>query len=115
KPSDPDEIPFAIGERRETSWNEVCARVGAGWFECRECGARCSVRVCPTHGQRAVRGVIYHGPQLRNTRHTAARKMDDAGMSQSRIMAITGHKTVSMFMRYNIGREKDVAEARDAI
>ncbi len=115
KPGKPEEIVFDIGERRETEWNQVCVRVGVGWFECNKCEARCTGRDCPTHGRRAVRGVIYHGPQLRNTRHTAVRSMSDAGMERSRIMAISGHKTDSMFERYNIGREKDVEEARKAI
>jgi integrase len=114
KAGKPDELVCPIGDRRET-WNEVCVRVGAGWFECIKCEARCDVRKCPTHGQRAVRGVRYHGPQLRNTRHTAMRSMNDAGMEQTRIMAISGHKTDSMFRRYNIGREKDVQAAREAI
>jgi hypothetical protein len=49
---------------------------------------------------------------LRNTRHTAMRNMSDAGMERTRIKAISGHKSDSMFERYNIGREKDVDEAR---
>ena len=81
KPGNPDDFPLAgIGERRESTWNEACVQVGAGWFECRACGARCTGRDCLDHGRRAVRGVIYHGPQLRNTRHTAVRAMSDAGM-----------------------------------
>ena len=57
KPGKPDEMPLsAIGERRETTWNEVCVRIGAGWFECTACGARCTGRDCPNHGWRAVRG-----------------------------------------------------------
>jgi integrase len=111
-----DDLPLAaIGERRESTWNEACVRVGAGWFECRECAARCNVRDCPVHGRRPVRGLIYHGPSLRNTRHTAVRNMVDSGVDRTRAKAISGHKTDSMFDRYNIGQDKDVADAREAM
>jgi integrase len=111
KPGRPEELACPIGDRREV-WNEASVIVGAGWFECKKCQARCAIRECPTHGHRAVRGVRYHGPQLRNTRHTAVRNMSDAGMDRTRIKEISGHKSDSMFERYNIGREKDVDEAR---
>jgi hypothetical protein len=114
-PGKPDELVFRIGERRELTWNAVCVRVGIGWFECNECNARCVGRDCPTHGRRAVKGLIYHGPQLRNTRHTAARSLVEAGLDRTRAKAITGHLTDSMFERYNIGRDKDVEDARQAI
>ena len=57
----------------------------------------------------------YHGPSLRNTRHTAVRSMIDSGMDRTRAKAISGHKTDSMLERYNIGREKDVADAGKAM
>ena len=44
-------------------------------------------------------------------RRTAARDMVRAGVAQSVAMSITGHKTVSMFLRYNITDGKDQREA----
>lgn len=44
-------------------------------------------------------------------RRTAARDMVRAGVPQSVAMSITGHKTVSMFLRYNITDGKDQREA----
>lgn len=112
KPGAADELAFPLGDCRER-WRTACVKVGAGYYECRECGARCAGRKCPTHGKRPTKRLRYKGITLRHTRHTAARNMSEAGMEEKRIMEITGHVTRSMFDRYNIGKESDVAEARD--
>jgi integrase len=112
KPGAADALAFPIGDCRER-WRTACVKVGAGYYECRECGARCAGWKCPTHGKRATKRLRYKGITLRHTRHTAARNMSEAGMEEKRIMEITGHVTRSMFDRYNIGKESDVAEARD--
>ncbi|HTX13700.1 MAG TPA: tyrosine-type recombinase/integrase [Candidatus Baltobacteraceae bacterium] len=116
KPGKPDALVFPVGNYR-WAWYAACVAVGAGRFRCdvKGCGAECRGRTCPTHGERGIRRVRYSGPLLRHTRHTAVRNMSDAGLPETRIMAMSGHVTRSMFDRYNIGREKDVAAARDAI
>jgi integrase len=113
KPGKPDDLVFPLGDYR-WDWYDACCRVGAGHFECQPCGTRCDERRCPKHGKNP-RHLKYHGPLLRHTRHTAVRNMDDAGLPQTRIMAVSGHLTDSMFRRYNIGRERDVAQAREVI
>jgi integrase len=113
-PGAPDELAFSLGDCRER-WRGACVKVGAGWYECRECGARCSGKKCPSHGELLVRKLRYRGLLLRHCRHTAVRNMSDAGIREARIMAVTGHVTRSTFDRYNIGREKDVATVREAM
>jgi integrase len=114
KPGKPDELVFPLGDFRE-SWRTACVRAGAGWYECRVCGERCDGRTCPNHGKLPVRRLRYRGARLRHCRHTAVRNMSDAGLPEARIMAVSGHVTRSMFDRYNIGREEDVAMVRKAV
>lgn len=114
KPGVPDELVFPLGDCRER-WRTACVKVGAGYYECRECGARCTGAKCLTHGKLAAKRRRYHGLLLRHTRHTFVRNASEAGLEEKRIMQITGHKTRSMFDRYNIGKERDVAEARKTL
>lgn len=93
----------------------MCAKVGAGYYKCRESGSRCEVRTCPTHGELHPKKVRYHGALLRYCRHTAIRNASDAGFDEKRIMDMSGNKTRAMFDHYNIGRNEDVARIREAI
>ena len=51
------------------------------------------------------------GRLFHDFRRTAARNLTRGGLSESQAMMITGHKTVSVFRRYNIGTESELAEA----
>jgi integrase len=114
KPGQPDDRVFPLGDFRD-EWHNACIKVGAGYYECRACGARCDGRKCPTRGKQPAKRLRYHGPSLKHCRHTAVRNLSDAGLEEKRIMDISGHKTRAMFDRYNIGRKEDVAKAREAI
>lgn len=106
KPGKPDALVFPVGDlQTRTEWQRACVAIGVGHYKCRKCGAtvKCA---------HLVRHRSYEGPDLRHTRHTAARNMEEARIPRDRAKAIMGHKTDSMYSRYNIGRQRDVEDSR---
>jgi hypothetical protein len=111
----PEELAFPVGDHRG-QWYKAAVEVGAGHWECTECSARCEGRVCSTHGKRKVKGgTRYRGITLRHCRHTSARNMSDAGVDRKRGKEVLGDVTDSMYDRYNIPKDKDLAETREKI
>ena len=75
------------------NWYSLCARCGLGEF---------------TKGR-------YRGLQMHDLRRSGVRRMVRRGVSEKVAMTISGHKTRSVFDRYDIGSERDLENAAKLI
>jgi integrase len=90
-------------------WIEACLAAGQGRMFCRKCGQECAElkRECShCRGDMKYEGRLFH-----DLRRSAARDMIRAGVAQTIAMKITGHKTATMFQRYNISDTDDLRDA----
>jgi integrase len=88
---------FYQGQFRKT-WAAACIKCGLGSWEIAE------------GGKKRYRGLIVH-----DFRRSAIRNMTLAGVPQNVIMSISGHKTISVFLRYNIVAPKQLHTAMEAV
>jgi integrase len=99
-----------IGDFRK-AWQTACVLAGVGGFYCRACDAQLdATRSCPECGHTWTGKLdrpVYRGKLFHDFRRTAARDMVRAGVSETVAMSITGHKTTSMFQRYNVTSQND--------
>jgi len=102
----PDDFVFTrddgsrVKDFRQAWWN-ACIRAGLGRFECRDCdsnvseGRRCST--CQSKKKAKYIGLKFH-----DLRRTGIRNMSRKGIPEKVAMLISGHRTDSVYRRYNI-------------
>jgi len=101
-----------IGDFRKT-WQRACCEAGLGRMEVQGDGQKKYFGTI-THDLRRS-AVRYVGTIPHDLRRTAVRNMVRAGIPERVAMSLTGHKTRSIFDRYNIVSESDLAQAQEKL
>ena len=93
------------------AWWKACIAAGVGKFVCGQCGELVTDKKCQScGGDREYKGLLFH-----DLRRTGVRNMIRNGISEKVAMVISGHKTRSVFDRYNITSYDDLVKAGERI
>jgi integrase len=95
------------------AWGNACCAAGVGKRLCRRCGQIVTPAwYCASCGKkRALRELKYVGLLFHDLRRTGARNLRRAGVAEGVIQKIGGWKTRSVFERYAIVDQRDIADA----
>jgi integrase len=96
----------SIAEFRK-SWARACASAKVGTMICPKCKSEGAALTCPD----CKEATKYSGKIFHDLRRSGVRDMIRGGVPQSVAMKISGHKTASMFRRYDIASEADLRQA----
>ena len=97
----------AVRDFRKT-WQKACTGAGLGKMFCAACSVPVLGRKC---GKCDSTNLSYRGLIFHDLRRTASRNLRRAGVAEGVIQKIGGWKTRSVFERYAIGTQTDIAEA----
>ena len=100
-----------VRDFRQTWWN-ACLQAGIGQMICASCLLPVSGKKCAACGSHDLKyqGLIFH-----DLRRTAARNLRRAGVAEGVIQKIGGWRTRSVFDRYAIVTQTDIADAMNKL
>jgi integrase len=93
------------------AWASACVAAGVGHMICPKCGVEGTAKTCPSCEVRTE----YSGRIFHDLRRSGVRNLIRAGVPQNVAMKISGHKTASMFRRYDIANEEDLKQAMESL